>query len=349
MNRWLRGAFAFLCASRSCLAEASDPIIGSPDRPRKKLMDTQEVIYKMLRQFAGPFAVSEVPRLALATLLLVAGPAQASDQSAPNIRGNWEFAAHSKLHFSEDPLVITPTRITMRNRLEVCSADYRITSVKDGNTYPGGPIDDTGHYTTINFNLENSNCSRDIHYFAIAFASGETDTAHFAEVNGAKAVVDFGSLRRVVLPADAQPFTADEIAIYRDFLLHYPGPADQMIGMQDTTVAFVASLAFGDEPNPPNLNLPPYHGRKLPSEVVSLTDENAVSSTAAVGKSLDPKTRSSFRFTLSEIAFDSKHEKAVFVFAALCGCKGGQGGTLLYELKNGQWELQRPMLNSWMG
>jgi hypothetical protein len=287
-------------------------------------------------------------RSTLAALLFFAALVQADDQPAPNIRGNWEFAP-SKIHFSEDPLVITRTRITLRYRSEVCSADYRITSVKDGNTYPGGPMDDTGQYTTTNLTLENSNCSPDVHHFAIAFASGETDAAHFAEFNNAKTVLAFGSLRRVMLPADVPHFTADEIAIYRDFLLHYPGPPDQMIAMQDTTVAFVASMAFGDEPNPPILNIPAYHGRKLPSEVVALTDENAVSPIAAVGKSLDPKTRSSFRFTVSEIAFDSKHEQAVFIFAALCGCKGGQGGTVLYELKNGRWELQRPLLNYWMG
>jgi hypothetical protein len=287
-------------------------------------------------------------RLAIAALLLSATLVQADDQSALDIRGNWEFA-HSRLHFSEDPLVITPTRITLRNRLEVCSADYRITSVKDGNTYPGGPIDDTGHYTTINLTLENSNCSPDVHNFAIAFASGETDAAHFAEFNIAKTVLDFGALRRVVLLADVPRFTADEIAIYRDFLLHYPGPPGQMSGLQDTTVAFVASMAFGDQPNPLKLNIPAYHGRKLPAEVIALTNENAVTRIAAAGKSLDSRMKSSFRFTLSEIAFDSKHEQAVFIFAALCGCKGGQGGTVLYELKNGRWELQRPMLNDWIG
>jgi hypothetical protein len=203
-------------------------------------------------------------RLTIAALLLSASLVQAEDQSAPNIRGTWEFPL-SKTHFSEDPLVITRTRITMRNRSEVCTAAYRITSVKDGNTYPGGPIDDTGPYTTINLTLvtrDNSNCSGDLHYFAIAFASDGTNAAHFAEFNSARTVLDFGSLRRVVLPADVPPFTADEIAIYRDFLINYPGPRSQMIGMQDTTVAFVASMAFGDDPNPPNLIIPAYHGRK---------------------------------------------------------------------------------------
>ena len=290
-------------------------------------------------------------RLTIAALLLSASLVQAEDQFAPNIRGTWEFPL-SKTHFSEDPLVITRTRITMRNRSEVCTAAYRITSIKDGNTYPGGPIDDTGPYTTINLTLvtrDNSNCSGDLHYFAIAFASDGTNAAHFAEFNSARTVLDFGSLRRVVLPADVPSFTADEIAIYRDFLLHYPGPRSQMIGMQDTTVAFVASMAFGDDPNPPNLIIPSYHGRKLPPEVIALTDEDATSPIAAAGQPLDPKMRSSFRFTLSEIAFDSTKNQAAFIFAALCGCNGGQGGTVLYKLKNGRWERQHPMLNYSIG
>ena len=170
-----------------------------------------------------------------------------------------------------------------------------------------------------------------------------------AEFNSARTVLDFGSLRRVVLPADVPPFTADEIAIYRDFLINYPGPRSQMIGMQDTTVAFVASMAFGDDPNPPNLNIPQYHGRKLPPEVIALTDEDATSPIAAAGKPLDPKMRSSFRFTLSEIAFDSTKNQAAFIFAALCGCNGGQSGTVLYKLKNGPWERQHPMLNYSIG
>jgi hypothetical protein len=46
---------------------------------------------------------------------------------------------------------------------------------------------------------------------------------------------------------DAPRFTGDEIEIYRDFLLHYPEQLSNMIGMQGTRVAFVASMAFGDE------------------------------------------------------------------------------------------------------
>jgi hypothetical protein len=148
--------------------------------------------------------------------------------------------------------------------------------------------------------------------------------------------------------ADAPIMTGDEIAIYRDFLLHYPEQLSNIIGMQDTTVAFVASMAFADEANPPNLEIPAYSGRQLPAEVMELTYENAVTARiAAEGKLPDRSVK--WHFTLSEIAFDSKHEQAAFVYSALCGCKGGSRGTVVYELQNGQWKRKKPILNFWRG
>jgi hypothetical protein len=148
--------------------------------------------------------------------------------------------------------------------------------------------------------------------------------------------------------ADVPRFTADEIAIYRDFLLHYPEQLSEIMGMQGTTVAFVAAVAFGDEPHPPELNVPAYSGRQLPAEVMALTDENTLTARmAAEGKLLDGSVK--WHFSLSEIAFDSKHEKAAFVYSALCGCKGGSRGTVVYELQNGRWKQKKPILNFWQG
>jgi hypothetical protein len=146
--------------------------------------------------------------------------------------------------------------------------------------------------------------------------------------------------------ADAPPFTADEIAIYRDFLLHYPEQLSEMIGMRDTTVAFEASWAFGPEPNPPNVEIPTYSGRKLPPEIMALTDEKAVTARMAAQGKLDSEWRTHLR--LSEIAFDSKHELAAFVYSSLQG-KGGSRGTVVYELKNGQWNRKKRILNVWQG
>ena len=49
------------------------------------------------------------------------------------------------------------------------------------------------------------------------------------------------------------------------------------------------------------------------------------------------------RLKLSEIAFDSKHEHAAFVYSSMKG-KGGTSGTVVYELKDGQWK-RKAILN----
>ena len=144
--------------------------------------------------------------------------------------------------------------------------------------------------------------------------------------------------------ADTPAFTADEIAIYRDFLLHYPEQPSEMIGMQDYTVRFVEAYAFGDEPNPPKLNLQtaPYSARQLPAEVMELTTEEAVRTRAAAEhKPIYPELRN--RLKLSEIAFDPKHEHAAFVYSSMQG-KGGSSGTVVYERRNVQWE-RKAILN----
>jgi|SRR5580692_4709384 hypothetical protein len=55
------------------------------------------------------------------------------------------------------------------------------------------------------------------------------------------------------------------------------------------------------------------------------------------------------RLTLSEIAFDSKHETAVLVFTAHCNGKCGIRGTVVYKLENGHWNRSKPILNFWIG
>jgi hypothetical protein len=144
--------------------------------------------------------------------------------------------------------------------------------------------------------------------------------------------------------ADTPAFTADEIAIYRDFLLHYPEQPSEMIGMQEYTVRFIETYAFGDEPNPPKLNLetPAYSSRQLPPEVMKLTTEDAVTTRAeAERKPIYPQLKG--RLKLSEIAFDSKHEHAAFVYSSMQG-KGGTSGTVIYELRQGQWR-RKAILN----
>ena len=156
----------------------------------------------------------------------------------------------------------------------------------------------------------------------------------------------------------AQPFTSDEVAIYRDFLLHYPDQLSNIIGMQDTTVAFTPSVPSRDEQVPPNLKVPAYSGRKLPPEIMALTDEKEVTARiTAEGHLIDTNRRGPYQgpdgyvrthLTLSEIAFDSAQEHAAFIYSAICDGLCGQGGMVLYELKKGHWKL-KTIQNAWVG
>jgi len=157
---------------------------------------------------------------------------------------------------------------------------------------------------------------------------------------------------------DTPSFTTDEISIYRDFLLHYPEQLSNLIGMQNTTEAFVPSTEFRADPVPANLKIPSYSGRKLPPEIMALTGEKEVTARIAVkGKLIDPNKRDPrvgpdgyvrTHLTLSEIAFDSEQEHAAFIYSAICDGLCGQGGMVLYELKKGHWKL-KTIQNAWVG
>jgi hypothetical protein len=58
-------------------------------------------------------------------------------------------------------------------------------------------------------------------------------------------------------------------------------------------------------------------------------------------KPIYPELRN--RLKLSEIAFDSKHEYAAFVYSSMRG-KSGTSGTVVYERKNGLWK-RKEILN----
>ncbi len=160
-------------------------------------------------------------------------------------------------------------------------------------------------------------------------------------------------------PVGSQPtFGSDEIAIYRDFLLHYPEQLSNVIGMQDTTVQFESPLGSRQPAILQGLIVPAYQLRRLPPEIMALTTEQAVTARiAAKGKLIPPSKRGPQQgpdgyvrthLTLSDIAFDPQHKRAAFVFSASCNCLGGQGGVVVYERKNGHWK-QMSVLDSWEG
>jgi hypothetical protein len=156
----------------------------------------------------------------------------------------------------------------------------------------------------------------------------------------------------------ARNFKADETAIYRNFLLHYPAQLSNEIGMQEITVAYEPPLGRQNQELLPSLVVPNNRPRKLPPEIMALTTEQAVTERiAAEGKLIPAAKRTPQQgpdgyvrtlLTLSDIAFDPRRVHAAFIFSASCDCLGGQGGVAVYERKNGHWKLTS-ILNSWEG
>ena len=144
-------------------------------------------------------------------------------------------------------------------------------------------------------------------------------------------------------------FGRDEIAIYRDFLLHYPEQLSNEIGMQATTVAFEIPPGPRQPAILHDLIVPAYQVRTLPSEILTLTTEQAVTARiAAKGKLVSAGKRGPQQgpdgyvrthLTLSDIVFNQQHDRAAFVFSARCDGLCGQGGVVIYEQRHGRWHL----------
>jgi hypothetical protein len=309
---------------------------------------------------------------AIVVMVFNVGVVLASDVDAAWMMGTWSVSELKPKARTDQsaarvagPMVISERQISWASSdHRQCVAGYNVASRAVAPIFPGGPIDNRNAadaYMIFKLELEQA-CDQRIAFFTLSFASDARDIGHFAVFGSDRAVQSYGAIFRESperqVTADAVPFTPNEIAIYRDFLLHYSDQTSNMIGMQDTTVAFDAPLAFGYESDPPDVVTPSYRGRKLPSEVMALTDEAVVTARiAAAGKLIDAKKLSADQgpdgyvrthLTLSEIAFDSKHEIAVLVFAAHCGGKCGSRGTVVYKLEDGHWNRTR-ILNFWIG
>jgi hypothetical protein len=311
---------------------------------------------------------------AIVVMVCNVGIVQANDLDVSRMMGTWSVseleprarANHSPARVAS-PMVISENQISWESSgHHQCVDGYHVASRGVAPTFPGGPIENgrgDDIYMTFKLELQQPTCDQRIASFTLSFASDVADIGHFAAFDGNSAVEGYGAIYREAserpVTGEGVPFTPDEIAIYRDFLSHYPDQISNMIGMQDTTVAFEAPLAFGDEPDPPDVITPAYRGRRLPSEVMALTDETAVTARiAAAGKLIDAKQLSPYQgpdgyvkthLTLSEIAFDSKHKTAVLVYAAHCMGKCGTRGTVVYKLEDGHWNRTSPILNFWIG
>ncbi len=160
----------------------------------------------------------------------------------------------------------------------------------------------------------------------------------------------------------AQAFSSDEIAIYRELLLRYPLAPGDLSGMKPVTLAFVSQLPswaiHRSELRDVHVIAPSRSGRLLPQEILALADDSRVAQLLAAQGKLVPRSQRTpghrldghgvTHFSVSEIAFDTRHHLAEIVFQADCRCLGGEGGTALFEHTRQGWKLVK-VADVWEG
>jgi hypothetical protein len=168
----------------------------------------------------------------------------------------------------------------------------------------------------------------------------------------------------------ARPLSRDQLTIYRDFLSHYEEyvQLSNLLGMQSVTVPFAIDTfggidrsVYGPKGCLYHLKMEPQSGivHRLPPEIMQFGNFDSVSRRIAAARTQQATPKGSkgvgpdgyvlTNFTLSEIIFDVTHRHAVFNFSANCNCLGGQGGTVLYELKGGKWTKSKTFCDEWEG
>jgi hypothetical protein len=112
------------------------------------------------------------------------------------------------------------------------------------------------------------------------------------------------------------------------------GPAESILHQFDPKVPLRANITLVD---------PDEQGRKVRA--------NDPHNTMRQGKSVDRAVEGAFAsglLTLSEVAFDKKHEYAVMRFSFWCGGLCGHGGMIVYQKRNGKWERTDRHCGGWI-
>jgi hypothetical protein len=160
---------------------------------------------------------------------------------------------------------------------------------------------------------------------------------------------------------EPSPLNADQLAIYRDFLMHWQGDSKMMLNVANITEAFApldgdreACLrAFPKTRTsvvhrfPPttfdglsvHLVDPRLHEKKDPWDSIRKGDsvEDAVNAGFAAGI-----------FTFSEMIYNPTHDRVAFTYAFVCGGLCGNGGTIIYKHSEGKWIQEKNTCGSWV-
>ena len=159
-----------------------------------------------------------------------------------------------------------------------------------------------------------------------------------------------------------QPLTADQIAIYHNFLQSYDTGLKAPINLADTTSEFRPDASdlksclkeFGSSVSPQELHRFTAEFSDLRKIHLIDPDTHKISDPGIAirrGESADQAVKAGFEagvLTLSEITFDPTRHYAAFSYSFHCGALCGNGGTVVYELKNEKWERSKRFCSVWI-
>lgn len=189
---------------------------------------------------------------------------------------------------------------------------------------------------------------------------------------------DCSALQRSLVPSESKPtestspLTENETAIYRAVLAGWNSGTDSPLNVADQTEPF--------DPSDHSATLPcaclegfeasgvlsvsrTFHSltrELLPDKRMRLVDPAVQSKkirmsdpsrTIGMGVPVDQAVKDAFAsglFTLSEIAFDARHQRALVRYSFYCGGLCGSGRTVLFKKVNDTWKASDQQCGGWI-
>lgn len=175
-----------------------------------------------------------------------------------------------------------------------------------------------------------------------------------------------------LLPGEAvrasEPLSMDEIAIYEAVLERWNSQSKQSLNVSnktmplDSDISDCECLKAIDVQSFANATRSYHHLQKntLSSENLRIVDaefqtaivhDNDPHASMGKGLSVDAAVRRAFAnglFTLSEVAFDKEHHRAIVSFSFVCGSLCGSGSVWLFEKVDGTWKKAEHNCGGWI-
>jgi hypothetical protein len=164
-----------------------------------------------------------------------------------------------------------------------------------------------------------------------------------------------------------KPLTAEQLAIYHEVLKGWMDDGKQAVHLAIETVPLeedakscVKGVRLEDLDESTVHRFRQEDLPQLGSAKISLVDADAQAkeiekndpgTAIRNGKPVDEAVQNGFAHglvTLSEIRFDQRHELAIVWYGFRCGGLCGNGATVVFEKKNGAWQLRKRPCSVWM-